>query len=68
VTLPISKIKLVLPVIYDPVMAALTFISIIYDPEGDGDVARSHVTLMKVTVNRKSLDNIINRQTLLKSH
>jgi hypothetical protein len=48
-------------------MAALTFISVTYDPEEDGDEARSHVTLMKVTVKSKSLDNIINRHTLLKS-
>jgi hypothetical protein len=33
-------------------MAVLTFISVIYGPEGDGEEARSHVTLMKVTVKK----------------
>jgi hypothetical protein len=31
-----------------PVMTALNFIRVIYDPEGDGEEAERHLTLIKV--------------------
>ncbi len=40
---------------------SLTFIRVIYDPEGDGEEAGSDVTLAKLET--KSQDNISNWQT-----